>query len=181
MAAKKTGAKVKAKKDVVVEEEEAASNVVVVTEEYLAEHPELIEEGVAVGDTIGVDPEPKKEVVEEPKVKTDAKLDLDGEVAIVKNEEYIRTYPAGNEENVKSFLSKDGKYAAVEPKKILSITVSWRESERKKDDVTGRVVDTGRLLTRTNVFTAANGADWMKKARTLANEGQRRSCIAVIK
>lgn len=163
--AKKTESKAKEDKKAKVQTEE-----VVVTQEYLDNHPELEAEGVAVGDTIEVAVAPKE---------TSSKLDLDGEVAIVKGAEFIRVYPEGNEENVKSFLSKnDGKYVAVDPSTITRITVAWRESIKQKDPDSGRVTDTGRLETKNVVFTEkTHGTNWMKEARTLANEAPRRSCV----
>jgi hypothetical protein len=159
---KKVGAVKPAKKE--VEE-------LVVTQEYFDAHPELEADGVAVGDTIEVPVAPKE---------TDSKLNLDKEVSILKGMEYIRTYPAGMKEAVAGFLSKDeGKYVAVDPKKIVSVTVSWRESIKRKDEDTGRMVDTGRMETKTSVFTEkTHGVDFKKKARSLANESVKRSCVA---
>lgn len=144
---------------------------VVVTEEYLKEHPEVEAEGAKVGDTIQVPVPPKT---------TDDKLDLNKEVSILKNGEYIRTYPAGMGEEVRGFLSKDGgKYVAVDPKKIVSITVSWRESVKRKDEETGRVVDTGRMASKSVVFTEkTHGKEWKKEARALAIVTPKRSCVA---
>lgn len=153
----------------------------VVTEEYLTEHPELIAEGVSVGDTIAVDDKPKAVVEDEIVAKPAKKIDLDGEIAILKGEEFVRIYPEGNEDNVKGFLSKESKYIAVKPSDITSITVSWRESEKKKDEDTGRIIDTGRLLTQTVIFSEKDGKDWQMKARTLANSGVRRSCVVILK
>jgi hypothetical protein len=169
------------KKEKVAKKVEEEVKEFVVTEEYLNEHPELIADGVTVGDTIAVDDKPKAVEPAEEVKKPVKKIDLDEEVAILKGEEFIRVYPEGNEENVKGFLSKDDKYVAVKPSDMLSITVSWRENEKRKDEDTGRIVDTGRLLTQTNMFSAKDGEDWMMKARILANEGPRRSCVVILK
>lgn len=146
---------------------------ITVDEAYLEAHPELVEEGVAVGDVI--------EVPVMPKV-TDSKLNLNKEVSILKGDEYIRTYPAGMEAEVEGFLSKDGKYVAVSPEKIVSITVSWRENVLRKDEDSGRMIDTGRMVTKSQMFTeTTHGADWKTLARENANSAPKRACIAVIK
>jgi len=145
---------------------------VTVTKDYLEAHPELEAEGVSVGDVIEVPVAPKE---------TSPKLKMSGAVAILKGEEFVRVYPEGSEEQVKSFLSKDGKYVAIDPEKIASVTVSWRENVMKKDEETGRMVDTGRLKAMSEVFTEKNGENWLKKARELANAAPRRSCIARLK
>jgi hypothetical protein len=161
MAAKKVEAKKVAKAKEVEE--------IVVSQEYFEAHPELEAEGVSVGDTIEVPVMPKE---------TSDKLDLDAETAIIKGSEFIRVYPEGNEENVKSFLSKDSKYVAISPASINRITVSWRESIKSKDADSGRIVDTGKMETKVSVFTEkTHGADWMKKARAMANEAPKRSCV----
>lgn len=155
------------KKSKVVETE-----TLVVDEAYLEAHPDLKDEGVAVGDTIEVPAVPKE---------TAKGLDLDGEVSILKGEEYIRTYPEGNEENVKSFLSKDGKYVAVDPASIVSIQVSWRESIKRQDDSSTRIIDTGKMETKSVIFSEdTHGENWKAEARAKANENgtQRRSCTA---
>jgi len=142
---------------------------VLVTDEYLASHPELAEQGISAGDTIEVTATPKE---------TSSKLDLDGEVSILRGDEYVRTYQEGSKEAVQSFLSKDGKYIAVDPSTIVSINVSWRESIKEKDQDTGTMKDTGRMTTKTRVFSEKDGSNWMSQARQCANETTRRSCTA---
>jgi len=106
------------------------------------------------------------------------KFDLDGEVAIVKNGELIRVYPDGSEDNVKSFLSKDSFYEAIDPSTITKVTVSWRESIKQLDPQTNRMTDTGNMATKKSIFTRKdNGAEWLKMARSLANEAPKRSCV----
>ncbi len=146
---------------------------VVVDETYLAEHPELEADGVAIGDTIEVPKAP---------VATNSKLDLDKEVSILKGSEYIRTYPAGMEEAVAGFLTKEGgKYIAVDPKSIKTITVGWRESVKTKEESTGRTIDTGRMASKAVKFSeATHGEKWKDEARALANFAPKRSCIAVL-
>ena len=101
-------------------------------------------------------------------------------VAIMKGEEFIRIYPKGLEDKAEELLAKDPNLTGVSPKAIKSITVSWRESEKVKEEVTGRMVDTGRMITQSHKFTPSNGDNWQMDARELANSGPRRSCIAVM-
>ena len=102
-------------------------------------------------------------------------------IAILRGDEFVRVYPEGSEEQAAEFLSKNYDTRGVDPDSLSRITVSWRENEKKKDDSSGRMVETGNLVTRLHVFTPDNGEDWFNQARSLANEGQRRSCVAVTK
>lgn len=148
-----------------------------VTQEILDLNPELLA-GVEVGDEVEMSDEIKlpeeKAEVKAPKIK--------GDIAILKGDEYIRTYSAELAETARDFINKDPNRTMIGADSIDSIIVSWRESEKQKDSDTGRMVDTGRMLTNTNVFTEkTHGADFAMKARALANEGVRRSCTAVLK
>ncbi len=169
MAKKETkgGAKVGTEKKVKKSDVEE----VVVDQAYIEAHPDLEAEGVKVGDTIEVSVAPKE---------TSKGLDLDGEVSILKGSEYIRTYPEGNEENVKSLLSKDSKYVAVEAESIVEITVTWRESiKRESENNPGRMTDTGKMETKSVTFSEkTNGENFKAEARSLANQSPRRSCTA---
>lgn len=103
-------------------------------------------------------------------------------IAILKGNEFIRVYPKGQEAEASEFLGKNLNMRGLSPKDLVSITVQWRENEKKKDTDTGRIVDTGRLITKTHVFSEKNnGEDWFKQARRLASEGPRRSCVASVK
>lgn len=152
-AKKNVGATSKAKKE---ETEE-----VVVDQAYFDSHPELADAGVSIGDTIEVSKTPKS---------TAKGLDMDGDVAILKGDVFIRIYPAGSEENVKSFLSKDGKYVAVEAESIIELRVPHSVTEKK----------TGVVSKVTEIFNdEKSGKDWIQQAINFRNE-KNSVCIAIL-
>ncbi len=169
----KTGVKAELKQDTIE-----------ITEEIAKLNPFLADEGVNVGETVVLDAD-LKAILQMPEKKvggTKEATKFSCPISILKGGEYIRTYPEGQEEQAKSFLSKDPNYQAIEPDEIVSISVSWRENEVKKDSETGRMVDTGRLLSQNIIFSEKNnGENWMKLARALANAGPKRSCVAKLK
>ena len=60
--------------------------------------------------------------------------------------------------------------------------MNYRENEVKKDETTGRMTDTGKVLNRAILFSEDNhGEDWMSQARIKANEGPKRSCVVKMK
>ncbi len=137
-----------------------AMEEVVVDEAYLEAHPELKAEGVAVGDTIEVPAVPKK---------TSEKLDLDGEVSILKGEEYVRTYPEGSEEAVNEFMSK-GNYVAVPASSVVKVQVSFKVTDAK----------TG-VVSRTMIaFTEESHGESFKEDALVLRNAERGTAIAVL-
>lgn len=166
--------------------------LLVITQEIFDTNAFLADEGVNVGDQIEFTkelkgkivlpaeekPEPKVGAVKAPKITCPVSI-LNRVDAEGKSGEYVRTYEKGQEAEAISFLGKDANYKAVDPESIVSITVSYRENEIKKDSDTGRMLDTGKVLNRAVLFTESkDGAEWMKKAITLAHAGPRRACVA---
>lgn len=137
--------------------------------------------GVVVGDKVEFTKELKKTLkMPEPKVGANTKpTAVKCPAVFLKGEEYVRTYQKGQEEAAQEFALKNPDYKVVSPEDVHSIVVTWRENETKKDSNTGRVEDTGRLVTRSETFSEdTHGENWMSQARRLANDGQRRSCVA---
>lgn len=182
MAGKKKGA----------EASKGALPTVEVTEELFALNKELFEaEGVEVGATIELTKELSEslsfpegfDLAKQGETKEDAKAEKKGKsvscpVAILKGDEYVRTYEKGQEEQAAMFLGKNPSYVAVEPEQVASITVQWRENETRKDADTNRMVDTGKLVSKVFVFSlASHGEGFMQEARALANAGVKRSCV----
>lgn len=203
MTAKKTGEKKvgSAKKRVAIQKAKAGEPIILeVTKEVFFLNTVFFEaNGVAIGDKIEVSeatvaelkfpdghpfatPKDAKKVEKVGGVAPKAPSKIVCPIAIIKGEEFVRVYPKGQEEEAQEFLQKDPNRVAVSPKEIASITVSWRENEKKKDSDTGKLMDTGRLITKSHTFTEKdNGEDWFKQARRLANEGVRRSCVVKLK
>lgn len=108
-----------------------------VTQEYLDANPELIEKGIAVGDTIevdGVDSAPDETPAEKPKASK-------GAMAVLKNgTEYLRTYGADQKEELAEFLSKSASYSAVPDASIEALDVPYEI----KDITTGVITRTAK-------------------------------------
>lgn len=107
-----------------VEKEEKKPTTMVVTEEFLAEHPEIAEQGYKVGEEIVVEnTDDQEEMGETPELGGPKK---GSDVAIVKGSEFIRVYPKTTDsEAIIGFLSKDAKYKQVNADDIKKLSVEW--------------------------------------------------------
>lgn len=132
-----------------------------VTEAYLNEHPELIQEGVQVGDIIEA-PEGAAVPAAPGATKASKKnAAQEGGTAIIRGaNEYVRTYSEEQEEAVEEFLSKDSAYRAVPDESIVSLEVPY--DVKKKD---GSIERTSKFFS-----AASNGAGWKADAVVFKNE-----------
>lgn len=159
----KTAAQKKAEKEV-AKEKEVVSKEFTVTQEYMDAHPEIKENGIAVGDIIELD---ENEVVgeeeESDEKETKAAKGSKGAMAVLANgNEYIRTYGADQKDELKEFVSKDSKYSAVPDESVQALEVPYQV----KDKTTGVINHTSRTFT--------------DKAEAIAFRNEQRSICKVV-
>jgi len=119
MAAKKKAAEKKVVADTIPEKVE-----VEVTQDVLDAMPELIENGIALGDTVEMDAEEAAPFLKEKPAPAPAPTK--GAMAVLKGREYIRTYSADQKDELKQFLDKKGpEYTAVPDSSIDEVEVTY--------------------------------------------------------
>lgn len=161
----------------------AKKTILVITQEIFDLNKDFLEtEGVEVGNEVELTKELKK-ALKMPKKSANvgsagpAPAKVKCPCAILRGEEYVRTYGKGMEDAVASLLSKSPNYSVVDPADIVSVSVEWREEEKVQDRHTNRMEATGKTISRREVFTEeSHGEDFLDDARKCANETPGRSC-----
>jgi len=152
-----------AKKTKKAEEVEEEVSTHIITQEDLDANPELVAQGVNVGDEVELsqDEDVTEEVEEEvAPVKAKSKSKTNGAYAVVTTgSEYIRTYD--NKEVAESFAAKESGRLVIEDANISSIVVEY----------TGRNAN-GERVELSKIFTEVDGADWKQEALLFARESR---------
>lgn len=126
MPAKKTAKKVAGKAP-----EEPKMVEVEVTAEILEKAPELKADGVSMGDLIEVTAEEAKKFGVTAEVKEEKPVESEkGAMAILKGEEYVRTFGPDQKEAMKEFLSKNPNCVAVPDKDVKELEVPYEVKEK---------------------------------------------------
>lgn len=142
MVAKKPASKDKKEKNVggAVTPAEPKMVEVEVTQEYLDANPELKDNKIEVGDIIEVTEAEAKAMGKAAEAVTPADKSPKGAVAVLKGNEYVRTYAPDQKDELKEFLSKNSTYTTVPDASIEALEVPYSI----KDKTTGAVTRTSR-------------------------------------
>lgn len=119
-------------------------NEITVDQDYLDAHPELADKGIEVGDIITEDdePTPPNPAAAAPVAKPAVKGK--GAMAVLKGNEYVRTYPADQMDELNEFLGKKGdSHTAVPDESIAEIEVPYTVKNKE----TGAVEHTSKTFT----------------------------------
>lgn len=135
MAAKKKAAEKKEKVEPTEESVEATEKTVevTVTQEMLDAMPQLGANDIHVGDLVSMSEAEAAPFMKEKEEKTEKPVSTKGATAVLKGNEYIRTYGADQKDELAEFLSKNPSYTSVPDASIAELEVRY---DVKKTDGT---------------------------------------------